>query len=1535
MRAVDTSSNPGPYGNSASATTKTVDTQPPTAPGTLTATAASSAEIDLSWGAATDNVAIANYQIWRCQGQGCSNFSQVGTTSNGTTTTYQDTGLSASTSYSYEVRAVDTSTNPGPYGNTSSATTPAAPSGLVAAYAFDEGSGSTVSDASGNGNAGTIAGATWTSAGKYGSALSFNGSSSRVTIANSSSLQLSSGMTLEAWVNPATVSSAWRDVIEKGNDNYFLMGTTDHSSAAGGGGIIGGSYGQVFTTSPLATNTWSFLALTYDGATERLYLNGTQVASLAHTGAITSSTNALTLGSDPLYGQYFNGLIDNIRIYNNALSAAAIQTDMTTPVSGTPDTTPPTAPGTLTATAASSAEIDLSWGAATDNVAIANYQIWRCQGAGCSNYSQVGTTSNGTTTSFQNTGLTASTGYSYEVRAVDTSSNPGPYGNSASATTKTVDTQPPTAPGTLTATAASSAEIDLSWGAATDNVAIANYQIWRCQGLGCSNFSQVGTTSNGTTTTYQDTGLSASTSYSYEVRAVDTSTNPGPYGNTASGTTQSTDNQPPTAPGTLTATAASSAEIDLSWGPATDDVAIGGYRIDRCAGVGCTDFSHLVQLNGTGTTYQDTAVSPSTSYSYQVRAVDEVGNLGPYSNVATANTPAAPSGLVAAYGFEEGSGTTVTDASGSGNTGTIAGTTWTTAGKYGNALSFNGTSSRVTIPNSSSLQLSSGMTLEAWVDPATVSSAWRDVIEKGSDEYFLMGTTDHSSAAGGGGIIGGTYAQVFTSSGLPTSTWSHLAVTYDGSIERLYLNGAMVDSVAHTGTFTSSANALTLGSDPFYGQYFNGLIDEIRIYNKALTAAQIQSDMNTAIGVVPSTPTNFTATAVSTTQVNLSWSASTDSAGVTGYRVERCQGAGCTNFAQIAAPTGTAYSDTGLTAGTTYVYRVRAIDSHGTLGPYSDTATAFTGVLLSPRRVALTPGQAQQYTATVPGGGTTQVTWSVDGVSGGSTAAGTITSGGLYTAPAAAGTHTISATTSDQSQSLNATAYITNYPGMFTYHDDNLRTGANLSETVLTPSNVSSSSFGKLFSRPLDGLAYASPLYVENVSIPAGGAHNVVYVATEHDSVYAFDADGRSATPLWKDSFIDPANGITTKPAGDTGECCDIAPEIGITGTPVIDKNTNTLYVVVATKEVVGGSTSYKLKLHALDLSTGAEKFGGPVVITASTPGTGLGNVNGQIVFDALRENQRPALLLLNGIVYIGFSSHGDFEAYHGWILGYNASTLQQTMAFCLSPNTEGGGVWMSGDGLASDASGDIFFVSGDGEFNGTTEWGDSYLRLTTAGKVKDSFTPFNQNALNQANHDLGSGGALLLPDQPGTHPHEMLSSGKDGTIYLVDRDNMGKYNTSTNNIVQTLANIFPPNGQQGSEPGNFSSPIYLNGIVYFIPNGDNLQGFSVTNGLLSTSAAVRSSAIFPDRGGAMAASANGSSNGIIWAVQRNGTNPGVLYAYNASSSSGTLSELYDSSQAGSRDTLDAAAKFNVPFIANGKVFVAGTTQLTVYGLLP
>ena len=312
---------------------------------------------------------------------------------------------------------------------------------------------------------------------------------------------------------------------------------------------------------------------------------------------------------------------------------------------------------------------------------------------------------------------------------------------------------------------------------------------------------------------------------------------------------------------------------------------------------------------------------------------------------------------------------------------------------------------------------------------------------------------------------------------------------------------------------------------------------------------------------------------------------------------------------------------------------------------------------------------------------------------------------------------------------------------------------------------------------------------MQNVNIPGQGFHNVVIVATEHDSVYAFDADGRSSSPLWHVNFTNPAAGVTTVPAADTGETGDIPNEIGITGTPVIDPATGTIYVVAKTKEVSGGTTSYVQRLHALDLTTGAEKFGGPVVIQASVPGTGNGSSGGTLTFNSLRENQRTGGLLANGVVYFGFSSHGDVEPFHGWVLGYNASTLQQVMVYCTTPNGDDGGVWMDGDGIATDSTGSLYFISGDGPMDANTggsDYGDSFIRLSTSGTVQDYFSPSVQSTLDSQNLDLGSGGVLLLPDQSGAHPHEMVSAGKNGTVYLVDRDNMGHFNSSSDQIVQS-----------------------------------------------------------------------------------------------------------------------------------------------------
>jgi len=611
--------------------------------------------------------------------------------------------------------------------------------------------------------------------------------------------------------------------------------------------------------------------------------------------------------------------------------------------------------------------------------------------------------------------------------------------------------------------------------------------------------------------------------------------------------------------------------------------------------------------------------------------------------------------------------------------------------------------------------------------------------------------------------------------------------------------------------------------------------------------------------------------------------------------------------------------------------------------PAARVSAPATALAITPRTATLTFTLTQRFSANIKG-----VLWSVDGVRGGSASSGIITARGVYFPPAAVGTHTVTATTLNQSQSVDATVYVTNYPGTFTHHNDNLRTGQNLGETVLSPATVSSATFGKLFAYPLDGIAYASPLYVANVNMGhrsgnagAGQFHNVVYVATEHDSVYAFDADGRITTPLWHVSFINPAAGVTTVPAEDTGETGDIAPEIGITGTPVIDPLTNTLYVVAATKEIVNGNATYVQRLHALDIRTGAEKFGGPVVIQASVPGTGAGAAGGMIAFDPLLNNQRPALLLYNGVVYVGFGSHGFPPVYHGWLLGYATATLKQVFVYSTTPNANRGGVWQGGGGPAVDASGNIYFATGNGTFDANTgggDYGDSVVKLNTAASVVDYFSPHDQAELDANDIDLGSAGVLLLPDQSGPNPRLLIAAGKKGTIFLCSRDDLGHFNpNSDTQIVQTIPNAFPGGAV---ETGNRINPVYGNGRVYFSAVADNMKAFQLTQGLLSLAPTSQSTDVYNYPGGPMAFSASGSDGGILWAVQRFGVDPngsgivapGVLHAYDPSNLG---SEFYNSNQAGTRDTMDFAAKFNVPLVANGKVFIAGETMLTAYGLLP
>ncbi|MGD0986895.1 MAG: hypothetical protein ABR874_03725, partial [Candidatus Sulfotelmatobacter sp.] len=460
---------------------------------------------------------------------------------------------------------------------------------------------------------------------------------------------------------------------------------------------------------------------------------------------------------------------------------------------------------------------------------------------------------------------------------------------------------------------------------------------------------------------------------------------------------------------------------------------------------------------------------------------------------------------------------------------------------------------------------------------------------------------------------------------------------------------------------------------------------------------------------------------------------------------------------------------------------------------------------------------------------------------------------------------------------LLASAEGQGFTGVFTSRNDTARTGQNLNETVLTTKNVNSSAFGKLFSYPVDGQIYAQPLYVPNVSIPNQGVHNVVYIATENDSLYAFDADGLTPNVLWKVSFINPANGVTTLNCISLGFECNVWPITGITGTPVIDPSSNTIYLLVRTQEPGNNSVQ---RLHALDITTGAEKFGGPVVISATVSGTGSGSSRGKIQFNTLHDNHRPGILLANGNVYIGWA--GDA---HGWVMAYNATTLAQVAVFNTTPNGTLGGVWQGGNGLATDSLGNIYFATGDGTFDASTgglDYGDTIVKMNANLQVLDYFTPMDQACRLLPNDlDLGSGGPLVLPTQAGAYADEIIQAGKGGSpcdlfgstyavpIYLVNRDAMGGYDPNQDQDIQTI---------EGTIHGYWSSPaywqgpagqyIYYSGMTSETGNGDYLKQYSLTDGVVSSAPIEQTPNLFPV-GSTPAISANGTSNGILWAIER------------------------------------------------------------------
>jgi hypothetical protein len=654
------------------------------------------------------------------------------------------------------------------------------------------------------------------------------------------------------------------------------------------------------------------------------------------------------------------------------------------------------------------------------------------------------------------------------------------------------------------------------------------------------------------------------------------------------------------------------------------------------------------------------------------------------------------------------------------------------------------------------------------------------------------------------------------------------------------------------------------------------------------------------------------------------------------------------------------------------------------------SAAPYATVVVSPTQVALAGAgqvpQTQQFNATVTGNvKDLTVTWTVDSVAGGNALVGTISASGLYTPPATGGTHTITATSVALSTaSASANVAVTDLPGVFTYHNDLSRDGANTQEYELAPAMISTATFGKVFSCPVDGAVYTQPLWVPGVTIN-GAVHNVIYVATQHDSVFAFDADANPCVQLWQASLLDSAHHGTPGEGPiawqDVGYCYgDVYPEVGVTGTPVIDPSSNTIYMVSASEippanpgpcQLPAGSFFHRL--HALDITTGDEKFNAPVTIAASVPGIGDGSVGGVVSFTSQLHHNRSGLALAGGTVYVPFAAHEDATPYHGWLFGYSTATSDLTVApsvFNTTPNGvfipnvggADGGIWGAGGAPAVDREGNIYVATGNGVFDQGTgmsmqgDYGDSVLNLSppaTPGasmQVNGWFSPDDEYNLEGGDVDLGSGAPVLLPDQTSGPQHLLVQLGKDGVVYLINRDSMGFFNASTNQVVQYFQ----------ATTGFWGTPAFWQNNLYFAGAGDVLKQFTFDPSTeFATTASSHSSIAFGFPDVSPSVSSQGSSNGIVWAVDAGlygyaspnaplvnnqpfncyvtpvpapCTGPAILHAYNATN---LTVEYWNSSIAGFRDQAGNAVKFVPPTIANGKVYVSTRTEIDVYGLLP
>lgn len=599
------------------------------------------------------------------------------------------------------------------------------------------------------------------------------------------------------------------------------------------------------------------------------------------------------------------------------------------------------------------------------------------------------------------------------------------------------------------------------------------------------------------------------------------------------------------------------------------------------------------------------------------------------------------------------------------------------------------------------------------------------------------------------------------------------------------------------------------------------------------------------------------------------------------------------------------------------------VNGNGPVAPY---------ITMQPVNQTVAAGQTATFSVAASGTAPLSYQWQMNNSNITSATAATYTTPGTMTANSGE-TFRVMVSNSAGSVTSNAatlTVTATTASGstdVVTYHYDVSRSGVNSTETTLTTSNVNSATFGKVGEFAVDGQIDGQALFLSQLAIPGKGNKNVLYVATESDSVYAVDAQSissSSATILWKTSVL-PAG---ESPADSASLPCGNINPNGITATPVIDRARNAIYVEAMSKDSSG---NIHHRLHALDLTNGSELFGGPTTITATYPGTGGNSAGGVVTFDPKVQHERAALLESGGVIYTVWSGlWGDCGPYSAWVIGYDAGTLKQTSVLDLVPNNSGGGMWMGGGGPAADAAGNVYVITGNGfgDTPGTnSSYGNSFIRLATSGglKVADYFTPFNTNSEDAADADFGSAGPLLLPDMvdaSGTTRHLAVGAGKDGNLYVLNRDNLGQFNSTKNTVYQEFAL---------SSGENHSSPIFFNNTVYVGPTNNSLKAFPVSKALLATSPSSQTAHQFGGNGTVASISANGATQGIVWALD---WGSGILFAYDAAD---LTKELYDSNQAASnRDHFSAVGgHFITPMVANGRVYIGTSSTVAVFGLLP